>query len=132
MRRHLVPLSLRRPLAGLLVCALLLTQALGVMHQSLHADGPPMAHAEHVDHVEHTDPAHTGHAHGALETLFAQHHDAGDCQIFDQLSHADSVGFAFFDPGTLTPAQPPAPALPAPQVAAQAAGYLARGPPRTG
>ena len=45
MHRHLVPLPLRRPLAGLLVCALLLTQALGLLHRVLHADGP--THAVH-------------------------------------------------------------------------------------
>jgi hypothetical protein len=129
MRRHLLPLPLRRPLAGLLVCALLLTQALGALHRSLHADGPPIAHAEHAEHAEH---AHTEHTHGVLEALFAQHHNWGDCRIFDQLSHAEGVGFAFFDPGTMTPAQLPAPALRASRVAAQAAGYLARGPPMTG
>ena len=60
-------------------------------------------------------------------------HDAGsaDCQIYDQLSHADGVGFGVVEPGAMPPAQPPAPAPQAPQVAAQAAGYLARGPPTT-
>ena len=119
MHRRLVPLPLRRPLAGLLVCALLLTQALGVLHRTLHASGP----------VVHAGPSE--HAHGSLEALFAQHHDAGDCQIFDQLSHADGVGFGVLDAGAMAPAPRPAPALQAPQVAAQAAGYLARGPPLT-
>jgi hypothetical protein len=127
MHRRLVPQFLRRPLAGLLLCALLLTQALGVLHRTLHADGPPLAHAEPA---QHADPAE--HAHGVLEALFAQHHDAGDCQIFDQLSHADGVGLAFVEPGSMAPAQPPAQALQVPKLAAQAAGYLARGPPRTG
>ena len=39
MHRRLVSLRLRRPLAGLLICALLLTQALGLLHRVLHADG---------------------------------------------------------------------------------------------
>ncbi len=120
MHRRLVPLPLRRPLAGLLVCALLLTQALGLLHRVHHADGPPRAHVHQTEH-----------ARGVLEALFAQHHDAGDCQIFDQLSHADGVGFGFVEPGAMPPAQAPAAALQAPKVAAQAAGYLARGPPRT-
>ncbi len=114
MHRCLVPLPLRRPLAGLLMCALLLTQALGLLHRLQHADGPP-----------------TDHAHGTVEALFAQHHDAVDCQIFDQLSHADGVGFGFVQPGAMPPMQPPAAALQAPRWAAQAAGYLARGPPTT-
>jgi hypothetical protein len=104
-------------MAGLLVCALLLAQALGLLHRVQHTDGAPTVHAQ---------PAH-----GTLETLFAQHYDAGDCQIFDQLSHADGVGFGFVEPGAMPPAQAPTPALRAPKRAIQAAGYLARGPPRT-
>jgi len=118
---------LRRPLAGLLLCALLLTQALGVLHRTQHADGPPVALADHAQPAEHA-----AHGHGVFEALFAQHHDAGDCQIFDQLSHADGVGFAFAEPGNMAPAQLPAQALQVPQLAAQAAGNLARGPPQAG
>lgn len=115
MHRCLVPTHLRRPLAGLLICALLLTQALGLLHRVLHADGP----------------AHTVGDPGKIEALFTHHHDLGDCRIFDQMSHADGVGFAFVDPGAMPPAPTPAVALQAPQMAAQAAGNLARGPPRT-
>jgi hypothetical protein len=115
MHRRLVLLPLRRLLAGLLVCALLLTQALGLLHRVLHADGP----------------SHAAHDHGRIEALFDHHHDLGDCQIFDQLSHADGAGFALVEPGAMPPAPPPAAALQALQLAAQAAGYLARGPPRT-
>jgi len=115
MHRRRAPLPLRRPLAGLLVCALLLTQALGLLHRVLHANGSP----------------HAVHDRGRLEALFAHHHGSADCQIFDQLSHADGVGFGFVEPGAMPSAQPPVSALQAPQVAAQAAGYLARGPPRT-
>jgi hypothetical protein len=115
MHRHPVPLSLRRPLAGLLVCAMLLTQALGLLHRVHHAEGHE----------------HAAHEHGGFEELFT--HDAGsaDCLIYDQLSHADGVGFGVVEPGAMPPAQPPAPVEQAPQVAAQAAGYLARGPPTT-
>jgi hypothetical protein len=115
MHRSLVAQPLRRSLAGALVCALLLTQALGLLHRVKHADGPPSAHAEH--------------SHGVLEALFAQHHDEGDCRIYDQLSHADGVGFGFVEPGAMSPLQQPLQALPMPWLAAQAAGYLARGPP---
>jgi hypothetical protein len=115
MHRSLVPQPLRRSLAGLLVCALLLTQALGLLHRVTHADGPPSSHAEH--------------SHGLLEALFAQHQDEDDCQIYDQLSHADGVGYGFVEPGAMPPVQQPAMALRTPMLAAQAAGYLARGPP---
>jgi hypothetical protein len=115
MSRPLVRLPLRRPLVGLLVCALLLTQALGLLHRVEHADGPTSSHAEH--------------AHGVLEVLFAQHHDGGDCQIYDQLSHADGVGFGCVQPGAMPAVQQPATALPLPLRAAQAVVYLARGPP---
>jgi hypothetical protein len=115
MHRRLVPHSLRRPLAGLLVCALLLTQALGLLHRVLHAD-------------HHT---HAAHEHGSLEELFAHDPGSTDCQLFDQLSHADGVGFGFVEPGAMPPAQRSALSLQAPKVAVQAAGYLARGPPRT-
>jgi hypothetical protein len=115
MHRSLVSTPLRRSLAGLLVCALLLTQALGLLHRVEHADGPPSSHAEH--------------SHGVLEALFAQHHDAGDCQIYDQLSHADGVGFGCVQPGAMPAVQQPATAPPLPLRAAQAVGYLARGPP---
>lgn len=118
MHRRLVSLRLRRPLAGLLICALLLTQALGLLHRVLHADGPGSGHALRDR--------------GGLEALFAHPHGSADCQIFDQLSHADGVGFGFVEPGAPPPLQAPAPALQAPRVAAQAAAYLARGPPRTG
>jgi len=117
MHRSLVAQPLRRSLAGVLVCALLLTQALGLLHRIEHDDGPPSAHAEY--------------SHGVLEALFAQHHDAGDCQIYDQLSHADGVGFGFVEPGATPQVQQPPQALPVPLLAAQAAGYLARGPPGT-
>jgi hypothetical protein len=115
MHKPLVTRPLRRPLAGLLVCALLLTQALGLLHRVLHAGGP----------------SHTVHELGRLEALFANHHDPGDCQIFDHLSHADGVGYAFVEPGAVPPKTMPAPVLQAPALAPQAAGYLARGPPRT-
>jgi len=115
MHRSLVSTSSRRSLAGLLVCALLLAQALSLLHRMVHADGPPSSHAEHADSV--------------LEILFAQHHDAGDCQIFDQLGHADGVCFGFVEPGAMPPGEQPAMALSVPLLAAQAAGYLARGPP---
>jgi hypothetical protein len=118
MHRNLIPLPLRRPLAGLLVCALLLTQALGQLHQVLH--GHMHAHGQ----VQEVDE------HGGPQDLFVHDIGSAECQIFDQLSHADGVGFGYIEPGPAPPAVRPAPRQQAPKVAAEAAGYLARGPPR--
>lgn len=93
----------------LLLAALLCVQTLGLVHRVLHAR-PDTAGA--------SAPALFGHAAG----------DA-DCRVLDQLAHAD---LAF---GVVTPAlpvaqpQPPQAQLPAGRLAAQASGYLARGPP---
>jgi hypothetical protein len=105
-----------------MMCALLLTQALGLLHRVLHVDDHPHAAHEHGGHEQH----------GSHAELFGHDPDSADCQIFDQLSHTDGVGFGVVAPGTLPPAQPTAAARQAPQLAAQAAGYLARGPPTTG
>jgi len=111
----------RRLLASWLVCALLLTQCLGLSHRIAHARGP----------VDAAQPAHASPVpeHGTLARLFAQHHDAADCQAFDQLSHADGVGFAqVHTPGV--PVTGPCGVAPRrPVIAAQAVGFLARGPP---
>jgi hypothetical protein len=100
---------------------LLLTQCLGVLHRIVHVHGP--ADAAHPAHAEPVLDA------GTLARLFAHHHDAADCQVFDQLSHADGVGFAqVHTPGV--PVAGPCGAAPRlPDVAAQALAFLARGPP---
>lgn len=114
MLRRAPPPTLRRPLAGLLVCALLLAQMLGLLHRVQHAGGLPLAAR-----------AETGwHA-----SLFDTHHDASDCRLFDQLSHADAPGFVLAPmlpaPVHTAPAVAPAPTEPAPQRCV----YFARGPP---
>jgi len=111
----------RRLLAGWLVCALLLTQGLGLLHRIVHAHGPA-----DVAHPAHADPARD---HGTLASLFAHHHDAADCQVFDQLSHTDGVGFAQVHTPGVPLAGPCGAAPQLPHVAAQAVGFLARGPP---
>ena len=113
------PPTPRRVLAGWLVCALLLTQCLGLLHRIAH--GPAdAAHAAHADRVRD---------HGTLASLFAHHHDAADCQVFDQLSHADGMGFAQVHTPGVPVASPCGAAPRLPDIAAQAVGFLARGPP---
>jgi hypothetical protein len=119
MQRQLLPLALRRPLAGLMICVLLLSQALVQLHRVLHASERAHGHAQQA--LEH----------GAPQDLFGHDTGSAECQIFDQLSHADDVGLRFIEPGAAPPATLPAPEQQAPKVAVQAAGYLARGPPRT-
>jgi hypothetical protein len=62
-------------------------------------------------------------------SLFGAHHDAADCRIFDQLSHADAPGVDLAQASARV--EPQAPALPASRAEAAAAldAYLARGPP---
>lgn len=99
---------------------MLLTQVVGLLHGVVHARGPLSA-------------VHEGAAklpdHSVLEALFAHHDDAADCQVFDQLSHADALGFAPLDRVAEHHALPRLRARPLPQVAAQTSSYLARGPP---
>lgn len=111
---------MRRSLIGLMLAALVLTQALGVMHRVMSG---------HVADAAQADDA------GArlLNALFAGHHDDRDCKVFDQLAQADlASGLAFasaaHDPGET----PVIAAHRCWQIAAQAAGFLARGPPAVG
>ncbi len=97
-----------------LALALALLQTLGAMHR-----------------VAHAPRGADGHVAGWLERLFAGHAANGhDCDAYDQASHGDLAGgFAALD----MPAIPPAVELLLPHsgwhIAAQARGFLARGPP---
>lgn len=57
--------------AGLLAVALLLSQALGLVHGVVHGGAPTVASAQPLEH------------------LFDEHDDASSCRLFDQASHAD-------------------------------------------
>ena len=113
-RRRPAP-SLQRPLAAWLVCALLLAQMLGLAHRVAHAGGQP------------TDTASAPQ--WRVSSLFDAHHDAADCRLFDQASHADALGFDLAP--TASGTQPPAPAPWPPQAEPKAVfgACLARGPP---
>ena len=112
--------SLRRSLIGLMLVALVLTQALGVMHRMMSG---------HATSAAHTDDASASH----LNALFAGHHNERDCKVFDQLAQADLAA----GPAALSVAHnlgdtPVKAAHRCWQIAAQAAGFLARGPPGHG
>jgi hypothetical protein len=110
--------SRRRVVA--LLCAMLLMQLAGLWHGIVHAHGP--LHGAHSGAATLPDP-------GGPDSLFEHHDDAADCQVFDQLSHADAPGFARPDAGAEHAALPRLHAPPPANLAAQASGFRARGPP---
>ena len=106
----------RRAWLPLVAAALLFAQMLGLVHRIVHAP---------VKHETFAVAASTL----AVDKLFGDHDDASKCRLYDQLAHAD-----------LAVDTTPVAALPAPfgiasvphsawHIAAQAAGFLARGPP---
>jgi hypothetical protein len=109
----------RRTWLPLVAAALLFAQMLGLVHRIAHA---PAAH----EMIAAAGPHH------AADTLFGDHGDASKCRLYDQLAHADLAV-------DTTPAAALPPPLgvesvprPAGHIAAQAAGFLARGPPALG
>lgn len=109
------PVNRRRWLPPLLAL-LLLVQTLGLLHRVLHAPG---RHA--VAHV-------TAQSGGAASPFG---HDDGDlqCQLYDQLAHADLAFGAAPVLAVIVPAHAREGVPPAGRLAPQAAGFLARGPP---
>ena len=117
--RLLLP-SLRRSLIGLMVAAFVLTQMLGGVHRVVSG---------HVTTAAKADDAGSR----LVKALFAGHHDDRDCKVFDQLAQADLAGGpAFVSAAHDTGATPVIAAHRCWQIAAQAAGFLARGPPAAG
>lgn len=106
---------LRAAFAGALVVAVLVMQSLGLLHRVVHeVSGYPV-----VSGLVQLDDS--------KRTLF--NHDAENCALYDQLTHADMLWSA---PKPVVLDQRP---MDVPQVhrawhlAHQAAGFLARGPP---
>lgn len=106
-------IRLHAALIAVLLAVLVLAQTLGALHRVAHPgdDGATAASADWV-----------------LD-LFADHDHDGACELFDQLTHGDALCAASAAPLPSPP--PPAPVMrhAAWQIAAQAAGFLARGPP---
>jgi hypothetical protein len=106
----------RRAWLPFVAAALLFAQMLGLVHRIAHAP---------VGHATLAAPA----AHSVVDKLFGDHDDASKCRLYDQLTHADLA----FDSTCATVMSVPhgIDALPHPawHIAAQAAGFLARGPP---
>jgi hypothetical protein len=70
----------RRVTVWFLLSALVLAQALGLMHRAVHLPHG-QAHAQ-----EHTLHEHTPHEHGWVAELFAGHDDDSTCRLFDPLN----------------------------------------------
>lgn len=117
---------LRAALVVAVLLALVLAQSLGRMHRLAHVNLATQAVPGTVWSYQATST--TG---DWLQALFGWHHHKSDCESYDQLTHGDALK------SVAAAVQPmPAPAGPlvvhrAWNLAAQAAGFLARGPPPT-
>lgn len=114
-------------MAIVVAVALVAAQVLGLLHRTVHADDSAIAALPSFA-TAHADADSHG---GWIDALFSGHHAARDCVAFDQMGHADLATF----PGAV-PVPPPLPSgnqmqprNGARHVAAQACGFLARGPP---
>ena len=115
-------------MAVALLVAMVLAQALGWMHRSMHwtaaSSGAPALHAGASDAAE---AVHAGARSGWIADLFGSHGDASECRLFDVLGQAGCAPAA-----SLLPVLPAASLLVATHgdfVARWAALFDARGPP---
>lgn len=121
----------RCALAWVLLMALLAVQTLGVLHRIAHVDVARLqATAAESAVAGRTDVAESPRvSRGWPSALFAGHAGGRDCDAFDQMSHGDAAVATALDLGTSPPAMAPDVDHPAWHLAAQACGFLARGPP---
>ena len=111
--------------------ALLAVQTLGVLHRAAHVDLARLSAVAAIGYSAEAAEAPRS-VRGWLNTLFAGHAGARDCDAFDQMSHGDAaVTTTALDLGSSPPAMASAVVHPAWHLAAQARGFLARGPPAT-
>ena len=115
-------LRFKRALIHGVLLAFVLAQALGLMHRIVHA---PLLGQAAVHASSEAPQAEVSW----LKALFSGHDGERGCDLYDQSSHAD---LACGDAPSLALQGPVAVAdvlHPGWQLAAQAAGFLARGPP---
>jgi len=117
-------MRIRRLACSTLLIALVFAQTLGLVHRIVHA--PTIGHPAPL--ASASTPAGTAW----LKALFAGHSSEHGCDLYDQLSHADAVPQA----SITSPVVHTIDAVPSwhsgVHVAAQATGFLARGPPPAG
>lgn len=124
-RRPATPAPRRIALVALLFASLVIAQALGLMHRIAHMPHGPGSTASWSQLSAPANPA------GAswLQKLFAGHQHDGDCDVYDQLGHADALTGAAPVVADAVFTQAPAAVHRDWHLAAQSSGFLARGPP---
>ena len=105
-----------------LACCLVLMQWVGALHTYVHPQHLATRSVERAAGPPDAGPA--------LQALFSGHDsDSGDCRLLDLLMHADVLACAVLAPIAFTQPQNLDAVHIGSHHAAQAAGYLARGPP---
>ena len=116
-------LAVRRSVFALLLIALVLVQTLGLMHRIVHAHGRSQTAELPAVNVD------GGSAESWVKALFEGHDSERDCAQYDQLSHGDLASGNVATTTSVAPELPVVAHHPGWHLAAQAAGFLARGPP---
>ena len=125
---------------------MLLAQALWLLHRVAHPPAalrgatqaqavPGVTQAQVVPVVTQAQVVPGATFAGATDwtrALLPQHDNDRSCDLYDQLTHADAAAGAALDTATQPAVQPPAAIHRGSCIAAQAAGFLARGPPAQG
>ena len=120
----------RTPLIVAMVLLLLWVQALGLLHRVAHAPGAARGVAVATEATLTTPAAQRSSR--WLQALLPEHDSDRSCQLYDQLTHADAAPAAALSLVALTAHAAPEATHRASCLAAQAAGFLARGPPAQG
>ena len=123
--------QLRRTIFSILLFALALAQTLGVVHRIVHS--PLTLHATAAIGERDSFSTSTAERRGThwLQALFSGHDTDQGCHLFDQLSHSDLLQVEVAVLACVLPDESPDSSHPGWHLAAQAAGFLARGPPST-
>jgi len=118
--------AVRRSAFALLLVALVAVQTLGLMHRIVHLHGRSQASDAPVVGVINV-ASDTGES--WVKALFEGHDSERDCAQYDQLSHGDLASGNVATTTCVVPDLPVVAQHPGWHLAAQAAGFLARGPP---
>src|SRR5262245_3947105 len=115
--------AVRRSSFALLLIALVMVQTLGMMHRIVHLHGRAQPNEAPAAGVA----ASSGES--WVKALFDGHDSERDCAQYDQLSHGDIAWGSSAATACAAATLPAVAHHPGWHLAAQAAGFLARGPP---
>ena len=124
--------AVRRSAFAVLLVALVLVQTLGLMHRIAHLHGrsqPSDAPVVNVVSVVSVVSVAGDTGESWVKALFEGHDSERDCTQYDQLSHGDLAWGGVATTTSVAPELPVVAQHPGWHLAAQAAGFLARGPP---